>query len=230
MSDSICPICGSIDLVEFNGRLNAQCVNCGALERHRYMYMLMDRMGILKPNMSILHIAPEFGLFKNLSELTQHYNAVSFELAQYEHWTPTVKFIDLCNLDEVFDGTFDLIIHNHVLEHVPCSVSKTISDLQNLLNQDGVMIFSIPIWKNSDTIEDLNPNLTEVERIQMFGQRDHVRIFGDQNVLEVLQGQENNPVSIVDPYDYLTDSDLQTACIPLSTEVNGQTMFRVNYG
>lgn len=224
-----CPVCNSDDIIEFNGRPNARCNNCGSLERTRYLYLLLNRMGILKPDMSILHLAPEPGLFMRLSRLSRDFKAVDYDTSQYKNWSPSVGFIDLCKQDETLDGKYDLIIHNHVLEHVPCSVSKTLSDLRKRLNKGGVMLFSVPIRRNADTTEDLSDDLSEDDRKRLFGQWDHMRIFGDQDVLKVLKGREKNPVSIVDPYAYLSAIDLSTAFVPETVAgVTGSSIFRLN--
>jgi SAM-dependent methyltransferase len=160
--------------------------------------------------------------------LCRDFRAVDYDTSQYQKWSPEVGFIDLCNLDETLEGTFDLIIHNHVLEHVPCSVSRTIQQLRGRLNPGGVMLFSVPIRANAETIEDLNTDLTHEERKARFGQWDHMRLFGENDVLKVLIGPEKNPVSVVDTFAHLSVIELRTAFVPESVAgVTGSSIFRV---
>jgi SAM-dependent methyltransferase len=191
--------------------------------------MLMNRMGVLRRDTSVLHPAPEPGLFFRISQLCREYKAVDYDPCQYDKWNPKVEFIDLCKIDETLEGTFDLIIHNHVLEHIPCSVSSVLAQLRSRLNQGGIMLFSVPIRPEAKTTENLDSNLTHEDRKRLFGQWDHLRIFGDQDVLDVLRGQEENPVSLVNPEEYLAPSELSAAFVPWTvSDLTGDSIFQIS--
>ena len=72
---------------------------------------------------------------------------------------------------------FDFIICNHVLEHVKDDI-KAMSEVFRVLKPEGEAILQVPISKyNKETFEDFSIILPE-EREKYFGQKDHVRIYG----------------------------------------------------
>ena len=73
------------------------------------------------------------------------------------------------------DSRFDAIYCSHVLEHVPDD-RKAMSELRRVLRPGGWAILQVPI-KGIVTFED--PAVTTPEdRERVFGQSDHVRIYG----------------------------------------------------
>ena len=74
------------------------------------------------------------------------------------------------------DNTFDYVICNHVLEHIP-DEQKAISEVLRVLKPDGKWIFSFPICTDMQTYEDPTV-VSEEDRLQRFGQEDHVRLYG----------------------------------------------------
>jgi len=75
------------------------------------------------------------------------------------------------------DDYFDLIICNHLLEHVPEDISA-MKELYRVLKKPGKAILQVPISKKLDiTYEDFS--ITDPkQREASFGQFDHVRIYG----------------------------------------------------
>ena len=82
----------------------------------------------------------------------------------------------VCNLPFA-DGCFDVILCNHVLEHIP-NDTKAMQELYRVLKPGGWGIFQIPQdLKREKTFED--DSITDKkERAKIFGQYDHVRIYG----------------------------------------------------
>lgn len=74
------------------------------------------------------------------------------------------------------DGSYDLILCNHVLEHVN-DYKKTLSELRRVLSNNGKLIISFPIDDKYDQVYEAPANNDE-ERKKLYGQHDHVRIFG----------------------------------------------------
>ena len=66
---------------------------------------------------------------------------------------------------------FDLIIHNHVLEHICCSVEDTLVELNRIMKKNSHHFFTV-FFGGATTIEDLSPSLTGEQRSKQFGQHD----------------------------------------------------------
>jgi ubiquinone/menaquinone biosynthesis C-methylase UbiE len=76
------------------------------------------------------------------------------------------------------DETWDLIVCNHILEHVP-DYKVALNELKRILKKDGILELTVPTDRNFETVYE-NENITsKKERIKAFGQYDHVRIFGN---------------------------------------------------
>ncbi len=173
-----CPVCNteSIAFLPFgvNPRPNAQCPNCGSLERHRVTYMfLKEKTNIFKENINLLHIAPE-NMFYNI--FINHEN-INYLTADLNDKKPNVmEKMDIKDI-QYPDNTFDFIYCSHVLEHVPDD-RKAINELYRVLKPDGKAIISVPLYRSLDkTFED--PSLdTPKLRLKHYGQADHLRKYG----------------------------------------------------
>jgi len=78
------------------------------------------------------------------------------------------------------DNYFELIICNHILEHVD-SYSKALDELNRVLKPNGILILSFPLDRNYSTVFENNTVNDSNERIKLFGQMDHLRIFGQDS-------------------------------------------------
>ena len=75
------------------------------------------------------------------------------------------------------DRSFDAIVANHVLEHVPDD-KRALSELRRVLHPGGFAVLQVPIARRLErTLEDV-PVYTDAERERVYGQRDHVRLYG----------------------------------------------------
>ena len=83
---------------------------------------------------------------------------------------------DITNLPFI-DNSFDVIFCNHVFEHIPDD-TKAMQELYRVMKKGGMGIFQIPLDPNrAKTFED--DSITDPdERTQIFGQYDHVRVYG----------------------------------------------------
>ena len=84
-------------------------------------------------------------------------------------------FADLTQLP-FRDGSFDIVLCVHVLEHIP-EDHKAIAEIARVLTPEGTVILAVPWRANSMTIED--PSASPEERAKRFGQADHVRYYGN---------------------------------------------------
>ena len=161
------------------GKRHGGCYYCGSTDRERLIYTyLVEKMNILEncKKMRVLHIAPEKNLSKFLSKLDLHQYVCGDLHAIGYSYPKHVQNLNILNLP-FDDNTFDLIICNHVLEHIQKDLLG-MQELRRVLKKAGKAILQVPISKNSlTTFEDLsitNPK----QREKVFGQFDHIRIYG----------------------------------------------------
>ena len=83
---------------------------------------------------------------------------------------------DICDLP-FEDEQFDVIFCNHVLEHIPDD-TQAMRELYRVLSKGGWGIFQVPQeLERAETFSD--DTITDPkERARIFGQYDHVRIYG----------------------------------------------------
>lgn len=209
-----CPVCDTEDsFIEFNQRPFAKCGRCKSLERHRIMWLALEHLGVLVPGTRVLHFAPEVGIAARIAEkVGQSYTAADLNAPGYYGDSYKAIKLDMCHdLGTLPKASVDLVLHNHVLEHVGCSVRQVLTALDALLAPGGVHMFSIPI-EGPTTQEDLSPELPESERVRRFGQHDHLRMFG-RDVYTLLQTLWPD-VSTVDLNEFTTPQSRRYYGIP----------------
>lgn len=78
------------------------------------------------------------------------------------------------------DDSYDLIICNHVLEHVS-DYRKALKELYRITSPGGRVIISFPVDCRLETVYETDREMSDQERIHHFGQRDHRRVFGSDS-------------------------------------------------
>ena len=143
-----------------------------SLERHRLLWLyLQNETNFFKENLSVLHFAPEQAFYKRFKKLKNIY----YTTTDLNSPLADVK-ADICNLPFP-DNSYDVILCNHVLEHIP-NDTLAMKELYRVLKPGGWGVFQIPQDLNrSETFED-NSITDKKERARIFGQYDHVRIYG----------------------------------------------------
>jgi SAM-dependent methyltransferase len=186
-----CPICDGTRFGPYRARPVARCEQCHSLERGRLLWMVLDRMKVLRPKMRVLHLAPEGAIGNRLFELYgSSYKATDYDVPRYSKWKFEVSQLDACcDLVNLPSASFDLILHNHVLEHLPCSVEAVLAEMTRLLAPGGWHFLSVP-FRRAQTEEDLG-DLTPEQRIELFGQYDHMRMFGTKDFPALLSERFN---------------------------------------
>lgn len=167
-----CPCCGS-SFDEFGPQIhpNRFCWECGSGERHRELWLYLDRNpDMLKPGMRVLHVAPEEALLPRF----QNDPSIDYVAGDFEQRFGNVR-IDVTDL-QFPDASFDAVMCNHVLEHVPDD-RQAMREIRRVLKDDGWAILMIPSVLRDDTYEDATIT-TRAGRQAAFGQTDHVRIYG----------------------------------------------------
>jgi SAM-dependent methyltransferase len=167
-----CNICGRVGRMLAFGvppRLDARCPRCGSLERHRLqaMWFALNQRAI--EGKRVLHFAPESVISELLRPTAGRYIGADLDGRRAE---------SALNMEDIAlpDGSVDLIVCNHVLEHV--NDAKALKEFYRVLNPGGILVLMFPIIEGwSKTYE--NPTVeTSKDRVLHFGQWDHVRYYG----------------------------------------------------
>jgi SAM-dependent methyltransferase len=152
-------------------RAEAQCIHCGSLERHRFVWLLLNNDTDLFDGRAknVLHFAPE----RCLEPLLRLRLGAGYRTADLEREDVDLR-LDMTDI-RFPDETFDVIICSHVLEHVPDD-RRAMQELHRVLASDGWALVVVPVTKG-ETFED--PTIVDPdEKLRVFGQRDHVRRYG----------------------------------------------------
>lgn len=150
----------------------ARCPRCGLLERHRGLFLYLERQtDLLSARRSLLHVAPEPELQRRLRrrpgldyvslDLTSPYADVRADLGALPFG----------------DGRFDAVICSHVLEHVEDD-GRALGEIARVLAPGGWALLLVPVDRDrAETYEDASIVAPEARRAA-FGQDDHVRLYG----------------------------------------------------
>jgi len=121
--------------------------------------------------LKVLHFAPEQEFYKRFKKQT------NIEYTTTDLLSPLADVkADICNLP-FEDNTYDIIFCNHVLEHIPDD-TKAMQELYRVLKSGGMGIFQIPQDLTRATTFSDDSITDQKERAKIFGQYDHVRVYG----------------------------------------------------
>ena len=153
-------------------RKNALCPGTLSLERHRLLWLYLDReTNFLSSNLKVIHVAPEQVFYKKFKKL-KNWEYFTFDLN-----SPIADIKGDLISTNFKDEYFDLIICNHVLEHIEDDKSA-LDEMYRILKYNGISILQVPInVKRENTFEDLSIK-SKIQREKYFGQYDHVREYG----------------------------------------------------
>lgn len=158
-----CPICDSIDLVEFAGRAQARCEECDALERHRALARQMAdllRDGAQRAALEVGPASPRvFGGF--LRERGWLYTCVDQSRSGNPSDPRAVGFIDhetdLCDLSMFAEDSVQLVIVQHVIEEIP-DYELAVAEIARVLAPGGSALLEIPFDPRLERSERQPPN------------------------------------------------------------------------
>ncbi|MDH5833039.1 class I SAM-dependent methyltransferase [Luteimonas kalidii] len=151
-----------------------ECPRCGAHDRERHLLLYMQTTGLLTDlgGMRILHFAPE----RRLARLIAARSPVSYVQCDLYPTSPEVRKVDIAAMP-FSDESFDLVMANHVLEHVDDD-AKAVQEISRVLAKGGWAILQTPYspvlhktWCDHGVVDDM-------ARLHAYGQEDHVRLFG----------------------------------------------------
>jgi SAM-dependent methyltransferase len=169
-----CQICKKLKKTYYAGLfpwMSLVCTGCKSLSRQRLIVNFLIKKNNLNKK-KIIHFAPETSLFKFISK--------NYKIKKYDKVdlipNKQIKSINIENINKRYHNNYDLVICNHVLEHV--NFIKALSNLKKLVKKNGEIFLTFPIidsWKKNY----INKKITNhYERSLHFQQFDHIQLFG----------------------------------------------------
>ena len=174
----LCPVCGRLSrLGPGPGRRpNARC-RCGSLERHRALVGLLPGLRTYAASGVLVDVAPSRQISGRLRALASDvgvaYLSMDFDPGADNRVVNVQASLTRLPLS---DASVGLMVCLHVLEHIPDDAAA-MAEMARALAPGGVAVVQVPRVKGVPTEED--PEAPVDERLRRFGQRDHVRYYGD---------------------------------------------------
>jgi predicted SAM-dependent methyltransferase len=176
-------------------RKNALSPSTLSLERHRLLWLyLKNETSIFTESLKLLHIAPEQAYYKRLKQQS------NIEYTSLDLNSP-IADINADIKDMPFaENSFDIVICNHVLEHIE-NDELALTEIYRVLKNGGFAILQIPLNKNLETTYEDETIKDPDERKKHFGQYDHVRVYGMDFFKKLNKiGFESKPVFYADKF------------------------------
>ncbi len=182
-----CPVCSKhfrkfLPYGRINPRENALCPNCLSLERHRLIWLyLKQKTHFFSKKIDVLHIAPEVCFIKQFEKV----HGDRYITADIESPLAKIKM----DIHQIPFGVnaFDVVLCNHVLEHVRDDI-KAMTEIHRVLKPGGFCVLQVPFFSPvpDATLED-DTITNKREREKLFGQDDHVRKYGKDYAARIRQ-------------------------------------------
>lgn len=160
------------------------CPCCDAFDRDRLTAIYLENaFASFDRNRTyrLLEFAPGDALYKKLKSLP----FIAYRSADLSRKTVDER-VDMTDMAAYADGSLDVILCSHVLEHVPDD-RKAMREICRVLKPDGFAIVMVPLVVGvDDTNEDPSVNTAEL-RWKYFGMGDHVRQYGKRDFVDRLE-------------------------------------------
>lgn len=161
-----CPICRYegpfADVHPSTGvRRHALCPSCGAAERHRLQYLVLERIDADLSTMSVLHCAPEPSLRRVLRARSGRYVSVDVDARRGVDEVADLRCLPFP------DGSHDFVLASHVLEHIR-EDALAVSEIRRVLRPGGMAVLPVPVVADR-TVEYPSPNPHEAGHVRAPG-------------------------------------------------------------
>ncbi|MCB1592070.1 MAG: class I SAM-dependent methyltransferase [Alphaproteobacteria bacterium] len=162
-----------------------QCPACRGADRTRLMMLYLKNVLMVgQKQVRILHIAPDFGLYLWIKRQEKvDYVASDLDLSRYRH-IDNIQKADITAMPFP-ENDFDIVICSHVLEHIPDD-RKAMQEILRILKPGGSALLMVPLATDGKGTEE-QPNINNPqEQERLFGQWDHVRLYGKDDFIDRL--------------------------------------------
>ena len=151
------------------------CPFCRSHDRERHLLLFFEKLGLFKrfSGASVLHFAPEKWVASRI-EACRPARYVKGDLF------PSREGVERMDVTAIpyAAASFDWVLCNHVLEHVPDDV-QALREIHRVLKPGGIAILQTPFASGLEkTLEDPDEINTDAKRIAFYGQDDHLRLYG----------------------------------------------------
>jgi len=175
------PVIEEKKIVGLGRRENGRCPVCSCLDRERLVYLfLLKETDVFSRAVSLMHVAPSLR-FESLFASKKNIDYLTIGLDEKR---VSVK-MDITSI-QYPDNSFDVILCNHVLEHV-VNDRKAMFELHRSLKPNGFAVLQVPYSMTIDhTIEDVS--MTDPsERLRAYGSPVHVRLYSKKDYIKRLE-------------------------------------------
>ncbi|HAR65346.1 MAG TPA: SAM-dependent methyltransferase [Lentisphaeria bacterium] len=151
------------------------CPFCRSHDRERHLKYFFDALDFWRrfEGAVVLHLAPE----KHLGRCIESCGPERYLQGDLVPVRETIEVVDVTDIHEE-DDSFDVVLCNHVLEHVP-EDAKALGELFRVLKPGGVAILQTPFAAKLGKTRERDPEVTtEAQCLEFYGQEDHVRLYG----------------------------------------------------
>lgn len=184
------------------------CPRCDASDRERLTALYLDRVFCsLEPNRSYRLI--EFAPNEALPKWIKRHPFIAYSSADLMRKTVDER-IDLTAMDGYGDGSVDIILCSHVLEHIP-EDRKAMAEIRRVLKPDGFAVLLVPLVVGVDETHEDPSIVSEELRWKYFGMGDHVRQYGKRDFVARLEAAGLNVEQL--GIDYFGADAFQRAAI-----------------
>ena len=153
-SSGVAPLMRSLDVVGSDVD-HHECPRCGAHDRERHVMLYMQASGLMSrlAGLRILHFAPE----KRLGRVIAAQSPAAYEQCDLYPTRAAIRKMDIQDMP-FEDEVFDLVLANHVLEHVDDD-KRAVREIFRVLAKGGHAILQTPYsrvlhqtWEDPGTV------------------------------------------------------------------------------
>ena len=157
------------------------CPRCRSNDRDRFFWFYLEKHpDFFQPGIKLLHISPETIYYNRFRRIpgVEYVAGDKFILQFGSTYPKGTIYIDITEMPEFQDNTFDFIFCSHVLEYIR-EDEKSLRELYRVLKPGGKAIISVPInFGHYKTLED--PTVTDPkEQERLYGDTGHLRYYGE---------------------------------------------------